>query len=219
MARALRPDVITLDVMMPGMDGWAVLNTLKADKQLADIPVVMMTIVSDQNMGYALGASDYLTKPIDRDKLVGILRKYECQQPFCKVLVVDDEPAIRDIVTRTLEKEGWEIFQAGDGIEALKQVADVKPEIILLDLMMPRMDGFQFLTELRKTESGRNTPVSVITAMDLSQTDHQQLNGQVKQILQKGAYKQEQLLEEVRSLVASLVQKSAQDADQAETVK
>ena len=217
LARVLKPDVITLDVMMPGMDGWAVLSALKADAQLAEIPVVMMTIVSDQNLGYALGASDYLTKPIDRDKLVGILRKYECKQPFCKILIVDDEAAIRDIVNRTLEKEGWEVYQAADGIEALKQVADVKPEIILLDLMMPRMDGFQFLTELRKTESGRNIPVVVITAMDLSVTDHQQLNGQVKQILQKGAYKQEQLLEEVRSLVMSMVRKSA--SDETEKVK
>ncbi|MEO8609650.1 MAG: response regulator [Chloroflexota bacterium] len=209
LARTLKPDVITLDVMMPGMDGWAVLGALKADPQLAEIPVVMMTIVSDQNMGYALGASDYLTKPIDRDKLVGVLRKYECKQPFCKILVVDDEPAIREIVNRTLEKEGWEVHQAADGVEALKQVADVKPEIILLDLMMPRMDGFQFLTELRKTESGRNIPVVVITAMDLSPSDHQQLNGQVQQILQKGAYKQEQLLQEVRSLVISMVRKPA----------
>jgi len=214
MARALRPDVITLDVMMPGMDGWAVLSSLKNDPQLADIPVVMMTIVSDQNLGYALGASDYLTKPIDRDKLVSVLRKYECKQPFCKILVVDDEPAIREIVQRTLEKEGWEIYQAADGQEALAQVANVQPEIILLDLMMPRMDGFQFLTELRKTESGRSIPVVVITAMDLSPSDHQQLNGQVKQILQKGAYKQEQLLEEVRSLVNAMLQKSAQDEGQ-----
>jgi len=212
MARALRPDVITLDVMMPGMDGWAVLSSLKADPHLQDIPVVMMTIVSDQNLGYALGASDYLTKPIDREKLVGVLRKYECKQAFCKILVVDDEPAIREIVHRTLEKEGWEIYQAADGQEALTQVAKVQPEIILLDLMMPRMDGFQFLTELRKSESGRNIPVVVITAMDLSPNDRQQLNGQVKQILQKGAYKQEDLLEEVRSLVTAMLQKSTQNA-------
>jgi CheY-like chemotaxis protein len=145
------------------------------------------------------------------------LRKYECKQPFCRILIVDDEPAIRDIVNRTLEKEGWEVHQAADGVEALKQVMTVKPEIILLDLMMPRMDGFQFLTELRKTEDGRNIPVVVITAMDLSPTDHQQLNGQVKQILQKGAYKQEQLLEEVRSLVTAMVRKSA--SDEAEKVK
>jgi CheY-like chemotaxis protein len=118
---------------------------------------------------------------------------------------------------RTLEKEGWEIFQAADGVEALKQVQDAQPEIILLDLMMPRMDGFQFLTELRKLDSGRNIPVVVVTAMDLSPVDRQQLNGQVKQILQKGAYKQEQLLEEVRSLVTSMVRKTA--ADTAEKVK
>jgi signal transduction histidine kinase/DNA-binding response OmpR family regulator len=211
-ARALRPDVITLDVMMPGMDGWAVLSSLKADPDLSDIPVVMMTIVSDQALGYALGASDYLTKPIDRDKLVGILRKYDCKNPLCKILVVDDDPSIREIVHRTLEKEGWEICEAQDGQEALEQVAGMEPEIILLDLMMPRMDGFQFLTELRKTDSGRQIPVIVITAMDLTDEDQKRLNGHVQQILQKGAYKQDQLLAEVRSLVLSLVQNSKEKA-------
>jgi signal transduction histidine kinase/CheY-like chemotaxis protein len=209
-ARANRPDVITLDVMMPGMDGWSVLSTLKGDPQLTEIPVVMLTIVSDQNMGYALGASDYLTKPIDRDKLVHVLKKYECKQPFCKILIVDDEPAIREIVHRTLEKEGWEIYQAGDGEEALQQVQKVAPEIILLDLMMPRMDGFEFLTQLRKTESGRNLPVIVITAMDLTVEDQNRLNGHVKQILQKGAYKQDDLLKEVRNLVSSMLGKDNQ---------
>ena len=204
-ARNLKPDVITLDVMMPGMDGWAVLSSLKSDTELSDIPVVMLTIVSEQNMGYALGASDYLTKPIDRDKLVSVLKKYECQQPFCKILVVDDEPAIREIVQRTLEKEGWEISQAADGQEALKQITQNTPEIILLDLMMPNMDGFEFLTELRKTESGRDIPVIVITAMDLTEGDQQRLNGHVQQILQKGAYRQEDLLIEVRTLVQTLV--------------
>lgn len=210
-ARSLRPDVITLDVMMPGMDGWAVLSALKGDPELSSIPVVMMTIVSDQNMGYALGAADYLTKPIDRDRLVNILKKYECQQPVCKILVVDDEPAIREIVQRTLKKEGYEIGLAADGVEALKQVNSNKPELILLDLMMPNMDGFQFLTELRKIDPERSIPVIVITAMDVTAEDQARLNGHVKQILQKGAYKQEDLLNEVRTLVTTLVQQARQE--------
>ncbi len=201
MAREFHPDVITLDVMMPGMDGWSVLTKLKADPELSSIPVVMMTIVSDKNLGYTLGASDYLTKPIDRDKLVEALKKQDCRNPICKILVVDDEAQIREIVQRTLQKEGWEVLQAKDGVEALEQVNKHQPEIILLDLMMPRMDGFQFVAELRKSEIGRSIPIIVITAMDLTTEDRQRLNGQVKQVLQKGAYQQEKLLEEVRNLV------------------
>ncbi|MBL8164968.1 MAG: response regulator [Anaerolineae bacterium] len=201
-AREFKPDVITLDVMMPGMDGWAVLSALKADPALAAIPVVMMTIVSDKNLAYSLGAADYLTKPIDRDKLMHTLRKYECKHPVCKILVVDDDPQIREIVQRTLVKEGYEVSEAVDGKDALDKVTADAPEIILLDLMMPRMDGFDFLMELRK--SGRSIPVIVITARDLSDEDQQRLNGQVMQVLQKGAYRPEQLLAEVRLLVGKV---------------
>ncbi|MBZ0284589.1 MAG: response regulator [Anaerolineae bacterium] len=208
-ARDRRPDVITLDVMMPGMDGWAVLNALKADSELASIPVVMMTIVSDKNLGYALGASDYLTKPIDRDKLVTTLRKYECNDPMCKIMVVDDEPQIREIVHRMLEKEGYEVTEAIDGKDALEKLPLVKPEVILLDLMMPRMDGFEFLAQMRQSDEWNKLPVIVITARDLSTEDRQKLNGHVLQILQKGAYRQEQLLAEVRRLVDTLAPKTA----------
>ncbi len=209
MAREIRPDVITLDVMMPRMDGWSVLNALKSDPQLASIPVVMLTMVSDQNMGFALGAADYVTKPIDRDRLLKILKRYECKVPGCDVLVVDDEPQIREIIERTMQKEGWNVQQAQDGIEALDVVRQKPPQLILLDLMMPRMDGFEFLSELRKMPVGRNLPVIVITAMDLSSSDHQRLNGSVEQILQKGAYSQEQLLGEVHHLLKDMGQKSS----------
>ncbi len=204
MARELRPDVITLDVMMPRMDGWSVLNALKSDPQLASIPVIMLTMVSDQNMGFALGAADYVTKPIDRDRLVKILKRYECNVPGCDVLVVDDEAQIREIIERTMQKEGWNVLQAQDGLEALQIVQETPPQLILLDMMMPRMDGFEFLEELRKLPVGSNIPVIVITAMDLSASDHQRLNGSVEQVLQKGAYTQSQLLEEVKGLVKGL---------------
>ncbi|MBI5671297.1 MAG: response regulator [Chloroflexi bacterium] len=205
-AREFKPDVITLDVMMPGMDGWSVLTTLKADPELMHIPVVMLTIVSDKNLGYALGASDYLTKPIDRDRLVSVLRKYECKRPLCNILVVEDDQQTREIVVRMLQKEGWHAREAEDGLVALEQVKQEMPELILLDLMMPRMDGFEFLAELRKLEGGRSIPVIVVTAMDLTPEDRLRLNGQVKQILQKGAFRQDQLLAEVRKLVHELLQ-------------
>jgi CheY-like chemotaxis protein len=205
LARDLRPDVITLDVMMPGMDGWAVLTALKADKDLASIPVVMMTMVADKSLGFALGAADYMVKPIDRDLLVKALKKFECQQPVCSILVVEDDAAIREVLTRTLEKEGCEVRQAEDGLIGLEQLKAAKPDAILLDLMMPRMDGFQFLEELRKHPDWRAIPVIVITARELSPDDRQRLNGHVSRVLQKGAYKQDQLLAEVRSLVMNVM--------------
>jgi len=156
-----------------------------------------------------LGAADYVTKPIDRDRLVKILKRYECSLPGCDILVVDDEPQIREIIERTMQKEGWNVSQAQDGVEALELVKTKTPQLILLDLMMPRMDGFEFLRELRKLPVGKDLPVVVITAMDLSSNDHQRLNGSVEQILQKGAYSQDDLLIEVRQLVKGLANKTS----------
>jgi CheY-like chemotaxis protein/two-component sensor histidine kinase len=205
LARELRPDAITLDVMMPGMDGWAVLTALKADPNVADIPVIMLTIVDDKNMGYALGAADYLTKPIDWDRLAALLQKYRCAHPPCSVLVVEDDTDTRDMLRRMLTREGWAVTEATNGRVALEQVAASQPELILLDLMMPEMDGFAFIQALRQQDAWRSIPVIVVTAKDLTPEDRQRLNGYVEQILQKGAYSREELLHEIHHLVAACV--------------
>jgi GAF domain-containing protein/CheY-like chemotaxis protein len=201
-AREVRPDAITLDVMMPGMDGWAVLSALKADPDVADIPVVMATIVDDRNLGYALGASDYLTKPIDRERLVTVLRKHRRDLP---VLIVDDDVVLRQLLRRMLEPEGYTVVEAENGRQALERLRDLSPSVVLLDLMMPEMDGFEFVAEFRRHEAGRAVPIVVITARDLSREDHERLNGYVQKILQKGAHGRDQLLAEVRELVAASV--------------
>jgi GAF domain-containing protein/CheY-like chemotaxis protein len=200
LARELQPDVITLDVMMPGMDGWAVLSALKADPELVDIPVIMLTIVDDRNLGYALGASDYLTKPIERDRLVTVLQKYRRDLP---VLVVDDDAGVRQLLRRMLEPEGYTVLEADNGLAALECLRDVSPSVVLLDLMMPEMDGFEFVAEFRRHDRWRTIPIVVVTAKDLSQEDRERLNGSVEKILQKGAHDAEALLAEVRDLVAS----------------
>ena len=202
LAREVKPDAITLDVMMPGLDGWAVLSALKADAELGDIPVVMLTIVDDKNLGYALGASDYLTKPIDRERLVSVLAKYRRERP---VLVVDDDAGVRQLLRRMLEAEGYTVVEAENGRAALDRVREVSPGVVLLDLMMPEMDGFEFVAEFRGDEQWRAIPIVVVTAKDLSRDDRDRLNGYVQKILQKGAYGREQLLAEVRELVASSV--------------
>jgi signal transduction histidine kinase/CheY-like chemotaxis protein len=201
-ARELRPDAITLDVMMPGMDGWAVLSALKADREVADIPVVMLTIVDDKNLGYALGAADYLTKPIDRERLVTVLKRHRLERP---ILVVDDDAGLRQLLRRMLEPEGYAIVEAENGRVALERLREVSPSLILLDLMMPEMDGFAFVAEFRRHDAWRAIPIVVITARDLSREDHDRLNGYVERILQKGAAGRDQLLAEVRELVAASV--------------
>jgi len=201
-ARELRPDAITLDVMMPGMDGWAVLSALKADAAVADIPVIMLTIVDDKNLGYALGASDYLTKPIDRERLVKVLAQHRRDRP---VLVVDDDAGLRQLLRRMLEPEGYTVVEAENGRVALDRLDDVRPSVILLDLMMPEMDGFEFVAEFRRHEAWRAIPVVVVTAKDLSQDDRERLNGHVQKILQKGTHGRDQLLAEVRELVSASV--------------
>jgi signal transduction histidine kinase/DNA-binding response OmpR family regulator len=201
LAHDLKPDVISLDVLMPGMDGWAVLRALKADSATADIPVVMVSMVDDKDIGYALGASDYVLKPFDREKLLAVLRRYKCEKPPCPVLVVEDDPATRDVIRRTLEQDGWRVSEAENGRVALQAVEQDSPELILLDLMMPEMDGFEFVSALRRNESSRHIPVVVVTAKDLSPDDRSRLEGHVRRIFQKGAFTREELIREIRRLV------------------
>jgi len=206
LARQLRPDVITLDVLMPGVDGWAVLTALKADHELADIPVIMLTILDDKNLGYALGAADYLTKPVDRDRLAAILAKYR-RGP--SVLVVDDDPAFRELVGRILEREGYTVTEAENGRVALERLAETAPGLILLDLMMPEMDGFEFINEFRRHEAWLAVPIIVVTAKDLSVEERLRFNGYVEQIIEKGAGTRDSLLREVRDMVEACVRRRA----------
>jgi len=192
-------------VLMPGMDGWAVLSALKADPELTDIPVIMITIVDEKQMGYTLGAADYLHKPIEWKRLASILQKYRCAHPPCPVLIVEDDAEMRELLRRRLEKDGWAVAEAENGRVALKRMAENRPELILLDLMMPEMDGFQFLEEVRKQEVWRSIPIVVITAKELTAEDRLRMKGSVTEILQKGAYRQEELLLAVHNLVAACV--------------
>jgi len=205
LARELRPQAITLDVMMPGMDGWTVLSRLKADPLLADIPVTMLSIVDNKSMGFALGASDYLTKPIERERLVNVLNKYRCDTPPCSILLVEDDVPTREMMRKMLEKAGWAVQEAENGRIGLERVEENLPQLILLDLMMPEMDGFQFVQELRKNVVWREIPVVVVTAKDITVEDSLQLNGYVEKILQKGEYGREALLAEVKTLVEACI--------------
>jgi signal transduction histidine kinase/DNA-binding response OmpR family regulator len=206
LARELHPHAITLDVLMPGLDGWAVLSALKADPALADIPVIMMSIVADPNLAQTLGAVDSVPKPLDRQRLLGLLRRY-CTTPVPgSILVVEDDTGTRSLMCRMLRAEGWHVEEAGNGREALACLGRQAPALILLDLMMPEMDGFAFMAELQRHRNWESIPVVVVTARDIRSPEQvssgsRMVGGCVKRILRKGTFSKEELLREVRALV------------------
>jgi signal transduction histidine kinase/CheY-like chemotaxis protein len=201
LARTKKPDAITLDVMMPGMDGWSVLSVLKGDPATAKIPVVMVTMLQDRQLGFALGADDFLTKPVDAEKLRGVIARH-AGKPSASVLVVEDDPASRDMLTRLLQKEKLDVATAENGSAALEVLATQRPALILLDLMMPVMDGFEFLRILKTEPQLAGIPVVVVTAKDLTALDRERLDGSVQAIIQKGAIERDKLLREVCAMVA-----------------
>ena len=203
LARELHPMAIILDVMMPGMDGWTVLSTLKSEPEVKEIPVVMLTIVDDKNLGYTLGASDYMIKPVDRNRLTEILAKFRNVPAPRLALVVDDEELARKTLTQILEKEGWNVDEAENGLVALERITQQRPDLILLDLMMPRMNGHQFVAELHKHEEWRSIPIIVVTARDISAEERIALDGFVEKVLPKHALTEESLLTEIQDLIAA----------------
>ncbi|MEI6463976.1 MAG: response regulator [Verrucomicrobiota bacterium] len=201
LARKLQPQLITLDVMMPSMDGWSVLTALKAEPATRAIPVVMISIVDDKQLGFALGAADYLTKPVDRARLTEILARRVGRDRERHVLVVDDLPDNRALLRRALEQEGWTVTEAENGRAGLEAVANHAPALVLLDLMMPVMDGFEFLRELRARPEGRMIPVVVVTAKELTAAERDMLRSCVENIVQKGALAPEEILAEIRAKI------------------
>jgi len=201
MAHELQPAAITLDVMMPDMDGWSVLRALKADPRLRNVPVVMLTMVDDKSRGYSLGATDYLTKPVDREQLLNTLTGFDIPGEAGPVLLVEDDADTRDMMTSILQKADWRVIEAANGREALHLLTDVRPALIMLDLMMPVMDGFDFLLEMRAHAEWQDIPVIVLTAKDLTDEDQRILSGRVQQVIEKSAYSREQLMQLIRKVV------------------
>jgi signal transduction histidine kinase/CheY-like chemotaxis protein len=203
LAKDLRPIAITLDVMMPDLDGWSVLAALRQDADLAEIPVIMITILDEHRRGVALGAAGYLTKPIDRERLHRMVSRFRASARPTRVLLVDDDKDQRERLRGWLEGEQWVVQESGNGREALSRLQADKPDVILLDLMMPEMDGFAVVAALQKEPRWRDIPVIVITARDLDAKERERLNSGVQSVLVKETFRPADLVERIRRLVLS----------------
>jgi CheY-like chemotaxis protein len=198
LARRLQPAAITLDIILPDMDGWQVLHALKTDPITKDIPVILLTILDKQTLGMQLGASDYLVKPIDPQLLLTTLERLVPPSEIDHtLLVVDDDESVHDLVEQLLEKEPYQVRAAFDGLDALQKIAEEKPDAILLDLLMPRLDGFGLLARLRESVDTAGIPVVVLTAKRLTAEETALLASSTQQIIQKQGLAGEELVKEL----------------------
>ena len=198
----LKPCLITLDVMMPDQDGWSVLKKLKGDPATAEIPVIMVTMVNDKPLGMSLGAADYVTKPFDREQIIHILHRHGFKSTTPRVLVVDDDPEVYRITAKALEKDGIKTSYAPNGRTALSMVAEAKPDLIVLDLNMPEMNGIDFLAELHRRETTDPTPIVIFSAKDLTESETRLLRMSTKETLLKGTNSTLDLVDTVKRLLS-----------------
>ena len=214
LARTLQPRAILLDVMMPRMDGWAVLSALKADPQTADIPVIMETIVHEKGLAFSLGAEDYLTKPIRWPRLKRVLDRFRSTPP-ARALVVDDDGSTCNLVADLLESEGWQIVQARDSTAVFERLAESRPALMLVDLSMSALNGFALIQSLRRMPQWRDLPVVALSGDELTPEERARVEGYVQQIIETGSDAPDALLEVLRripSLAALRAKNTAADA-------
>ena len=199
---------------MPEMDGWTVLSSLKSDPELAEIPVVMLTIVDNKPLAYSLGAADYLPKPLDRDRIAQVLGKITTVTPGREVLVIIDDPSAHCLVCELMESDGWTVKRAVTGPDALEHLEQSTPQAIILDLVMQEMDPLDFVGRIREHAEWREVPLILLTPKDLDSGDQARLNGAVERVIQRAALTPERLLEEIHQRIEESVgQGGIQQAD------
>ncbi|MDH4101493.1 MAG: response regulator, partial [Nitrospirota bacterium] len=204
LAKELQPFAITLDIMLPKQDGWQVIQELKADDSTANIPVLVTSMLDDQNLAFSLGATDYFVKPVDKGRLLQrlgtISLSFNTTQGPATVLVVDDEPATLELLRATLEPVGYKVLTASGGADGIELARKHMPNIILLDLMMPEVSGFDVISALKESLKTRNIPIIIFTAKDLSREEIEELNADIENIYLKGDFEKSSLLEEIYRL-------------------
>jgi len=203
LAQEHRPFAITLDVIMPEMDGWEVLQHLKENPGTKDIPVIIVSVSDDKATGFALGAVGYVTKPVDRDLLVGEINRIDGPTPHT-IMVVDDNEIERKEMAGIIEEEGMKALVAEDGRRCMDMIQESLPDVLVLDLIMPEVDGFEVLDRVRSDPGTKNLPVIVVTAKDLTTEDRERLSGNVSSVLSKGDTTSKTLLEKLKNLLADI---------------
>ena len=206
----LQPTLITLDILMPKVDGWDLLARLKADPRTATIPVVIVSIVDERGRGFAMGASEYLMKPLDRKELLSsvqrLLAEKVSESRKAAILVIDDERVVLELMQAVLTPEGFSVLKAQSGPEGLAVARAQRPDLIVLDLLMPEMDGFQVMDQLKHDPSTAGIPIVIFTARALTREDKDRLNGRISYLAQKGRFSKEEFLLHIRTILAKLEQ-------------
>ena len=203
LAEKKKPDLVLLDILMPGVDGWGVLSQLQSSPQLADTPVLVLSAIAEAEMALSLGASSVMMKPVDAAVLTAEIAMLLQPLSRCYVLLVEDDADSRDLITRMLEREGWQFRAAPNGYAALRIMKKGRPVLIILDLKMPAMNGFEFLEAMGKNPDWTAIPVVVVSSMDITQDMRDYLNPRVMTILQKGKFTREELVALIRPTIQS----------------
>jgi DNA-binding response OmpR family regulator len=203
LARALRPTAITLDLALPGISGWDVLKELKRDPITKGIPVVIISMMDNRELGLTLGADDYFLKPVDRGQLVARLKEIAPPAALARtsrLLLVDDDSAVHEFLEAELEQLGYRVEHAYSGAQGLELAARSRPHAIILDLMMPDVTGFEVAAVLKEREDTAHVPIVVLTARDLSEDERQRLTGKIAALVQKGHAAPTRLVAAIRDL-------------------
>jgi CheY-like chemotaxis protein len=201
MARELKPGAILLDIMMPGKDGWQVLHDLKADEQTRGIPVILLTIIDKKALGFKLGASEYLLKPLDPAAVREALRRVTGREGQIHVLVVDDDPLVADMLHQLLPESDFILESAKDGVAGLEAIEAQRPDVVLLDIMMPRLDGFGVIERLRSNPETQDLPIIVISARELTDEETKTLEERVNFVMKKQGFDGEKLMQEINGVL------------------
>ncbi|MHB1661790.1 MAG: response regulator [bacterium] len=211
-AKSLKPFAILLDIMIPKKDGWEVLSELKSDKEIKNIPVIITSIIDNKDLGFALGATDYLIKPIDRETLIHTLSQFTLTTKRKKrqvnILLIDDDPIVHKMIEKILIPEGFNLLHANSGEEGIKMAIELKPDLILLDLVMPDLDGFEVAENIKKHPVSAQIPIFIITSKDLSVEERLRLSGNIERIIGKKAFSAEELSRSIRELELIYPQKA-----------